>query len=63
MQHGMKVVVQELSKLEYNRLHFVFGVVKDKDIAAMLQLLPLDALLLFLQSQHSQRVRCRRAET
>jgi len=49
-EHGMKVVMQELSKLEYNRLHIVFGVVKDKDIAAMLQLLPQDARYYFCKA-------------
>lgn len=48
--HGMQIVMKELSKLEYNRLHFVFGVVKDKDIGAMLQLLPQDARYYFCKA-------------
>lgn len=49
-EHGLKGVVAELSKMQYKRLHIVFGVVKDKDISAMLGLLPPDARFYFCKA-------------
>lgn len=49
-EHGLKGVVTELSKMQYKRLHIVFGVVKDKDISAMLGLLPPDARYYFCKA-------------
>lgn len=37
---GIKQVVDNLKLLSYERLHLVFGVVKDKEISGMLNLLP-----------------------
>jgi dihydrofolate synthase/folylpolyglutamate synthase len=44
---GMKEVVDNLNRLSYERLHIVLGMVKDKDITAVLALLPKNALYYF----------------
>lgn len=49
-EHGLKSVVAELYKMQYERLHIVFGVVKDKDVSAMLRLLPKDARYYFCKA-------------
>ena len=37
---GIKQIVQQLEQSNYNHLHIVFGMVKDKDVSGVLQLLP-----------------------
>jgi dihydrofolate synthase/folylpolyglutamate synthase len=37
---GITEVVQQLAEMNYERLHFVLGMVNDKDIDSVLQLLP-----------------------
>lgn len=37
---GIKEVVQQLAEMNYEKLHFVLGMVNDKDIDSVLQLLP-----------------------
>ena len=37
---GIREVVRQLSEMTYNKLHFVIGMVNDKDIDHVLQLLP-----------------------
>ena len=37
---GIKEVVSQLAEMNYNKLHFVIGIVNDKDIDHVLQLLP-----------------------
>lgn len=49
-EHGLKLVVEELSKMKYDQLHIVFGVVKDKDLGAMLRLLPQHARYYFCKA-------------
>ena len=44
---GIKEVVQQLNLTPHNHLHFVFGVVSDKDIHGMLELLPKNATYYF----------------
>ena len=39
-EHGMRYVVRQLAGLSYQHLHIVFGMVSDKDISKVLQLLP-----------------------
>ena len=41
---GVKQVVNNLKQLKYDKLHIVFGVVKDKEVGGMLALLPKDAI-------------------
>ena len=37
---GIVEVLEMISKIEYNKLHIIFGVVNDKDVSNMLKLLP-----------------------
>lgn len=49
-EHGIRALLEQLQTLHYNKLHIVTGMVKDKDIDAVLKLLPTDALYYFTQS-------------
>jgi len=44
---GIKEVIKQLSVSPHKKLHIVFGVVSDKDINGMLELLPKDAIYYF----------------
>lgn len=41
--HGIRYIGNQLESEKYDRLHIVFGVVKDKDLQAILPLLPKNA--------------------
>ena len=47
---GIAAVVNQLQTLEYSRLHFVIGMVNDKDIDGILALLPMNARYYFRQA-------------
>ena len=47
---GIKEIVQQLKMIPYQQLHFVLGVVNDKDINKMLALLPKDAEYYFCKA-------------
>ncbi|MDR3339976.1 MAG: bifunctional folylpolyglutamate synthase/dihydrofolate synthase [Candidatus Symbiothrix sp.] len=47
---GIQYIVQQLKTERYDRLHLVFGMVNDKDISAVLRLLPQDAVYYFTQA-------------
>ena len=47
---GVKELLEQLSSIHYNQLHIITGMVKDKDISAVLSLLPKDAKFYFTQS-------------
>ncbi|MDR3338859.1 MAG: bifunctional folylpolyglutamate synthase/dihydrofolate synthase [Candidatus Symbiothrix sp.] len=47
---GIQYIVQQLKTERYDRLHIVFGMVNDKDISAVLRLLPQDAVYYFTQA-------------
>ncbi|MDR2683162.1 MAG: bifunctional folylpolyglutamate synthase/dihydrofolate synthase [Dysgonamonadaceae bacterium] len=47
---GMQYIVRQLQAETYDRLHIVFGMVNDKDISAVLSLLPKQALYYFTQA-------------
>lgn len=47
---GIKMIAQQLQTLSYQKLHFVFGVVKDKDIDHILRLLPKNAQYYFCKA-------------
>jgi len=47
---GIKEIVAQLSTLTYKHLHFVFGMVKDKDHEAVLKLLPKEATYYFCKA-------------
>ena len=49
-EDGIKQVTQQIAELHFNKLHFVFGVVKDKNIDAILSLLPKHAQYYFCQA-------------
>lgn len=48
---GIKEVMQNILKTEYEKLHMVIGMVKDKDISGVLALLPTNASYYFCQPQ------------
>ena len=49
-EHGITALLEQLETLHYQQLHIVTGMVKDKDIHAVLNLLPKNALYYFTQS-------------
>ena len=46
-EDGIKEIVKQLNKLKYQKLHFVYGAVNDKDFDRILSLLPKDAKYYF----------------
>lgn len=48
--HGIACVVEQISSLSFKNLHFVIGVVDDKDLSAMLSLLPVSATYYFCKA-------------
>ena len=48
--HGFQMVVEQLKSIIYRKLHFVIGVVNDKDIRTMLAMLPEDATYYFCKA-------------
>lgn len=48
--HGLAYVVKQLKNQKYNQLHFVLGVVNDKDIDTMLTMLPGDAIYYYCKA-------------
>ena len=47
---GIKEVVLQLAEMQYNKLHFVLGMVNDKDIDSVLHLLPHSAEYYFCKA-------------
>ncbi len=47
---GITQIVNQLARMNYNKLHFVLGVVNDKDIHEILRLLPGDATYYFCKA-------------
>ena len=48
--HGLRYVAEQLKTLSCNRLYMVIGVVREKDLEAVLPLLPRDAHYIFTQA-------------
>lgn len=48
--HGIPWVVNQIKRQHFSRLHFVLGVVNDKDIDGMLEMLPQDAVYYFCKA-------------
>lgn len=48
---GIREVLKQIARQRYNRLHIVWGMVKDKDVAAILGLLPKDAFYYFCEAK------------
>ncbi len=49
-EHGIHALLEQLASLHYQQLHIITGMVKDKDVQAVLELLPKNALYYFTQS-------------
>ena len=49
-EDGIKEVVENLNQLKYKNLHFVLGMVNDKDICSILKLLPKKANYYFAKA-------------
>lgn len=49
-EDGIKEVMENLKRYTYKTLHFVLGVVNDKDISKILKLLPKDAIYYFCKA-------------
>ncbi len=49
-EHGVHALLEQLDSLQYQQLHIVTGMVKDKDVQSVLKLLPKNALYYFTQS-------------
>jgi dihydrofolate synthase / folylpolyglutamate synthase len=48
---GISEIVSQIKTLQFDRLHMVIGMVKDKDIAGVLRLLPTNAYYYFCQAK------------
>ncbi len=46
-EHGLSIVVKQINRQSFDRLHMVLGVVNDKDLDGVLQLLPKNAVYYF----------------
>lgn len=51
---GIRQIVEQLRNEHYNHLHFIIGVVNDKDISTILAMLPSDATYYFTQATVSR---------
>jgi len=49
-EHGIDALLEQLQTIHYEQLHIVTGMVKDKDVDAVLALLPSSAIYYFTQS-------------
>lgn len=48
--HGITYVVNQLNRQTYTKLHFVLGVVNDKDVSGILSILPVNATYYFCKA-------------
>ena len=46
-KHGLEIVLKQIQKQKFDQLHFVFGVVNDKDLDSILELFPKNATYYF----------------
>ena len=53
-KHGLEIVLNQLEKEEFDTLHFVFGVVNDKDLEEILPLFPKKAVYYFCKPNMSR---------
>jgi len=58
--HGFRETMPQLQSLSCRRLHFIFGVVEDKDLDSMLPLMPTDAYYYFTQADIPRAMDARR---
>ena len=63
---GLEYIFRHLTTLPHKRLHFVFGMVSDKDVDAVLSMMPKDAVYYFTQASVQRAMPaeevCKRAE-
>lgn len=48
--HGIVEVLKQLEKIKFQKLHIVFGMVDDKDISGVLELMPKEAIYYFCKA-------------
>jgi dihydrofolate synthase / folylpolyglutamate synthase len=48
---GIKVVLRQIASQKYRQLHMVWGMVKDKDVSEVLNVLPKEAFYYFCQAK------------
>ena len=53
-EDGVKQLITQIDHIKFRQLHLIFGMVKDKDIEKVLQLLPLTAKYYFTNAQISR---------
>lgn len=51
---GVRLVLEQISRMRYNQLHIVWGMVKDKDIEHILELLPKSARYYFCSARQER---------
>jgi dihydrofolate synthase/folylpolyglutamate synthase len=49
-EDGLRWIVKQLNETPHRRLHWVLGVVNDKDVSAMLSLMPKSAIYYFCKA-------------
>ncbi len=47
---GISIILEQIKTIKYNRLHIVFGMVDDKDIDRILEMLPINATYYFCRA-------------
>ena len=50
-EDGIRQVLEHLKLIQYNRLHWILGMVKDKDVEKILEMIPKEANYYFTQAQ------------
>jgi dihydrofolate synthase/folylpolyglutamate synthase len=50
-EDGIKQVLEQLKQMEYSRLHWILGMVRDKDVSKIIEMLPIEADYYFTQAQ------------
>ena len=53
-KHGLEIVLKQIEKQKFKQLHFVFGVVNDKDLTEILPLFPKNAIYYFCKPNISR---------
>lgn len=49
-ESGMRLILNQINQISFDKLHFIIGVVNDKDVTSILKLLPKDAIYYFCQA-------------
>ena len=52
--HGLEIVMKQVTALPHDKLHIVLGMVNDKDVVEILQILPKDANYYFCKPKNSR---------